>query len=116
MSTILKTKPLSVNKCWQGRRFKTKEYKDYEKEINKLLPKKLKIPESEYLQLEIRFGLSNFKQSDWDNPIKPFQDILSKAYGFNDNKVVRGVVEKHQVKRGEEYIWFRITPYTVPEK
>jgi len=32
-------KPLSVNEAWQGKRFKTKAYKDYEKSLMLLLPK-----------------------------------------------------------------------------
>jgi len=40
-------KPLSVNDCWQGRRFKTKEYKAYEKEM-KLMIKKQKMPVAPY--------------------------------------------------------------------
>jgi hypothetical protein len=41
----IKIKPLSVNKAWQGKRFKTNEYKQYEKEVSLLLPSHLKIPE-----------------------------------------------------------------------
>jgi len=34
-----KIKLLSVNECWQGRRFKTSAYKDYEKILMYTLPK-----------------------------------------------------------------------------
>ena len=34
----LKIKPLSVNQVWQGKRFKTKTYKDYEKNVLAILP------------------------------------------------------------------------------
>ena len=35
---IIDIKPLSVNKMWQGRRYKTYEYQKYEKEFLYLLP------------------------------------------------------------------------------
>jgi hypothetical protein len=40
---ILKIKPLSVNKVWQGKRFKTKDYSIYEN-IVKLMLKPILIP------------------------------------------------------------------------
>ena len=73
-------KPLSVNKCWKGRRFKTDEYKKYEKDVRFLLGS-LKIPNPPY-KVFYTFGFSS-ASSDIDNPVKPFQDILSKEYGFN---------------------------------
>ena len=35
----IEIRPLSVNACWQGRRFKTPEYKAYEEEMLLRLPK-----------------------------------------------------------------------------
>jgi Holliday junction resolvase RusA-like endonuclease len=32
--------------------------------------------------------------SDYDNPVKIFQDVLCKKYGFNDNRIFAG----HQYK------------------
>ena len=102
---IIKIKPLSVNQCWQGRRFKTKLYKSFEIELlSKLNP--LEVPAGK-LQIFIKFGLSS-KNADWDNPIKPFQDILQKKYGFNDRNVYKAVVEKVDVKKGFEFIEFEI--------
>lgn len=101
-------KPLSVNKCWQGKRFKTPEYVKYEKVLMMLLPK-FTVPKGA-LKVTFIFGLSN-ALSDWDNPIKPFQDILQKKYGFNDKDIHEGVVKKVKVKKGEEFIEFEITNY-----
>ncbi len=102
---IVNIKPLSVNQCWKGRRFKTPIYKKYEKELLLLLPK-LDIPEGK-LEITITFGFSS-KASDWDNPIKPFQDILQKRYGFNDSRVYKATVTKEIVKKGKEFIEFDI--------
>jgi len=98
-------KPLSVNQVWMGRRFKTPKYKAYEKELLLKL-KKINIPDGK-LEIHLIFGFSN-KNSDWDNPIKPFQDILQKKYGFNDRSVYKAIVEKKDVPKGKEFIKFKI--------
>jgi Holliday junction resolvase RusA-like endonuclease len=98
-------KPLSVNQVWQGKRFKTPIYKSYEKQLLLMLPK-LNIPEGK-LEINIIFGFSS-SASDWDNPIKPFQDILQKRYGFNDSRVYKATVTKQIVKKGKEFIDFNI--------
>ena len=90
-------KPLTVNQCWQGRRFKTKEYKRFERDLQFLLPK-IEIPEG-HLKLTIIWGFSNV-QSDADNPVKPFQDILQKRYGFNDSQIYELSIKKEIVKKG----------------
>ena len=102
----LKIKAISVNKCWQGRRFKTTEYKEYEENVLTLLPK-LKIPEGE-LKVEITFGLSN-RANDIDNGVKPFVDIMQKKYGFNDNRIYLMILKKEIVKKGKEFIKFKIS-------
>ena len=100
----IKIKPLSVNVVWRGQRFKTKEYKDYEKDLFFLLPNDIEIPKGK-LEVYYRFGLSS-KGSDYDNIIKPLQDILQKVYKFNDNKIYKAIIEKEDVKKGEEFIEF----------
>lgn len=101
----VKIKPLSVNQCWQGRRFKTDMYKDYE-ELLLVHLKPCDIPEGE-LELNIKVGLSS-RSADVDNVLKPFIDILQKKYGFNDKNVYILRIEKEIVKKGEEYIEFKI--------
>ena len=98
-------KPLSINEAFQGRRFKTKAYKKYERDMLKILPK-LTVPEGE-LSLKLEFGLSA-RSADIDNPIKCFVDCLQKAYGFDDKMIYKLQVEKVIVKRGKEYIDFTI--------
>lgn len=98
-------KPLSVNECWQGKRFKTPKYKAYEKHTLLLLPP-LRLPPPPY-SIHFEFGLSS-PLADWDNPVKPLQDILQKKYGFNDKDIVRAVVDKVKVSKGREYFKFKI--------
>lgn len=104
----IEIKPLSVNQAWKGRRFKTPEYRKYEKAVFLTLPK-MEIPQGK-LSVVYEFGFSN-KLADWDNPIKPFQDILQKKYGFNDSRIVSATVIKTVVKKGQEYISFDIKAY-----
>lgn len=106
----IKIKPLSVNECWKGRRFKTPEYKKYEKYVAVQLPKqKLNKPP---FAINIEFGFSN-TLADIDNPLKPFLDILQKKYGINDRDIYELTVKKTVVKKNCEYIKFNITNYTL---
>lgn len=106
-SNRVEIKPLSVNKVWQGKRFKTKDYKEYEVLVMDKLDdydlSELKQP----IELSMFVGMSNMN-SDVDNVVKPFVDILQKKYGFNDRYIFRLIVEKILVAKGEEYIEFYI--------
>ena len=96
-------KPFSINCCWQGKRFKTKDYKDYEQELWYLLPN-IKVSKGK-LQLDIIVGLSS-KNADVDNVAKPLIDILQKKYDFNDKMIYKLILRKIDVKKGEEFISF----------
>ena len=106
----IRIKPLSVNKCWQGRRFKTPEYKAYERTILLMLPN-LDVPKNIKLELIIKVGYSS-NLADVDNMAKPFIDILQKKYSFNDNQIFKLVIIKEIVKKGNEYINFNISEYS----
>lgn len=93
----IRVKPLSVNDAWQGKRFKTKVYLAYEKLLMYSMPR-IQVPPPP-LRIEFTFGFSN-KGSDWDNPIKPLQDILQKKYGFDDKDVFEATVRKVIVRQG----------------
>lgn len=97
----LDIKPLSVNQAWQGRRKKTVKYLKYQRDVALLL-RPLTVPDGD-LRIELVFGFSS-RGSDWDNPVKPFQDILSKKYKFNDNRIVEANVKVIYVKKGHEFI------------
>ncbi len=99
-------KPLSVNKCWLGRRRKSADYRDYEQALMCLLPSEIDIPEGK-LKVSYTWGFSS-KLADLDNPIKPFQDILQNFYQFNDRDIWELTVKKELVKKGEEFIEFLI--------
>ena len=98
-------KPLSVNECWRGRRLKTESYKKYEAELLFLLPQ-LKMPDPPF-KIYFEFGFSS-ALSDWDNPVKPLQDILQKKYNFDDKLITHAVVRKFRASKGKEYFVFEI--------
>lgn len=106
-SVRLDIKPLTVNRAWKGQRFKTQEYKSFERSCLFLLPK-ISIPEEGPICIVYRFGFSNPAQ-DVDGPVKMVTDILQKKFGFNDNRVYRMVLEKEVVPKGKEFIEIKIT-------
>lgn len=108
METI-KIKPLSLNSAYRGRRFTTPELKSYKEAIHYLAPR-LKIPKGK-LKVSYKFGVSS-KNCDGDNLIKCLQDALADKYGFNDKVIYKWDVEKIDVKKGKEFISFKIEKIT----
>ncbi len=102
----IKIKPLSVNQAWRGRTFKSDKYKKYISDVLSILPSNVVIPDGR-LFICLEFGFSS-TASDWDNPIKPFVDILQLKYQFNDSRIYRAEVIKTKVKRGQDFIRFDI--------
>lgn len=88
---------MSVNKAyrtpkWAGR-YKTQEYKEYERCMMFMLPA-MKITKEMKLWLNVEYYFKT-NASDIDNPTKPFLDILQKRYGFNDNQIWVLNIKKH---------------------
>jgi hypothetical protein len=103
--TTINIKPMSVNGAWAGKRFKTPQYKKYTEAVSLLLPNDLVVPEG-LLRVYYEFGMST--NSDFDNPVKLITDILQKKYGFNDRNIMDATIKKVIVKKGQEFIKFRI--------
>ena len=99
-------KPLSVNKAFKGRRFKSNDYAIFEKNVLLMLPNS-QIPEGK-LCINYVFGFSS-QGSDIGNPEKLITDILSKKYGFNDNRIYEMNIKKEIVKKGCEFFAFDIS-------
>lgn len=103
----LALKPLSVNKAWQGKRFKTREYKQFERDMMLMLPN-VEIDFKGNLRINIDYGFSS-SLSDIDNPNKMVLDVLCKKYGFDDRQVFELNNKKEIVKKGSEFIKLSIT-------
>lgn len=111
MATIqLDIKPLTVNKAWQGKRFTTKDYKKYTEDCLLLLPR-VEVQASKY-EIIYRFYLIHHKTTDYDNLIKPLQDIIVKKGIIPDDKYIyRAVIEK--IPSTRDYIEIEIIPFVV---
>ena len=96
----LQIKPLSINVAFQGKRYKSPEYKKYEIQVLRLLPD---IEIKEFKRLKITYGFSNM-MSDIDNPTKLVLDLLQKKYNVNDRDLIYLVLHKEKTKKGEEFI------------
>jgi len=107
MNHILNIKPLSVNEAFNGQRTRSKKYDSFIKSMMFLLPKTIEIPDPENIKVAIEFGFSS-KASDVDNCCKSFLDCLVKKYKVDDRRIYEMHVFKMIVKKGSEYIKFRI--------
>ena len=97
---VIPLKPMSVNIAWCGRRFKSKAYKQYEKDFFKVIGRVPKIGGD--IEVTIEWYIKNDKMTDIDNPTKPLLDLLSKAGLWEDDRKIRalhlykyGVVNKN---------------------
>jgi len=112
ISTALDEHPLSVNDAWEGRRFKTPEYKEFEEICLYTLPKKRML--RGIVEIEYRFHLKYHKTSDYDNFIKCFQDILVKrGYIEDDRFIYKATIYKIPSEREQDRIEVIIKPYTL---
>ena len=100
----LNIKALSINKAFQGRRFKTPEYNKFISNMMLLLPKLKDVPTKD-IRLKIEFGYSS-KLSDIDNGLKTFLDCLVKKYNFDDRYIIELFVTKKIVEKQKDYIKF----------
>lgn len=105
--TRINIKPISLNEAYRGRRFSTKELKQFKDDVYIQLPK-LIIPKGK-LEIHYVFGVSS-KRSDGDNLVKAIQDCIANAYGFNDCMIYKWRGEKVDVAKGKEFIEFELSP------
>ena len=107
--------PLSVNAAWQGRRYKTENYLAYEVEVAALLHYSVKNSAFDGLyEVTYRFYLKHHATTDYDNLIKPLQDILVKNGVIKDD---RFIYKAHQEKIPSDVnkVEILIEPYTLPD-
>lgn len=105
---ILNIKPISINSCFQGRRYKTKKYDKYIYDVLSMLPM-INVPKTP-LKLTLVAHIS--KLSDLDNICKPILDILVKKYGFDDRDIYEIQMFKVLAKKGQEKILWSLESYS----
>ncbi len=113
---IVKVPPISVNKCWQGRRFKSKVYKQWGLDVATMLISEKPFTEmKEWIVVDLEFYIKNFQRADADNMIKPILDSLTHAKVILDDRYIKRVSsEKWKVSSKEdERIIIKISKYAV---
>ena len=113
ISALVPMKPVSTNRLYTGKRFKSPQAKQFEVAFRnylllKLPPSRLRLPEGD-LTIHWRFGTS--RKMDVTNCLKLAEDVLAKHCGFNDNIVVGTSAVRVHVKTGGEFIAFQILPF-----
>ena len=79
-------KAMSVNKLFQGRRFKTKAYNQYSRDFL-FYAKAEKVEKmSGYFKITIKFHLINWRRTDSNNLTKALFDSLVKADIIEDDR------------------------------
>ena len=88
--TIEGIKPLSINAAWQGRRYKTKDYKDFEEDMLLLLPKREMV--EGWVEVHYIIGLTkgtSYSRSDIGNFEKLISDLIVKAGYIKDDCYIK---------------------------
>lgn len=102
----LPMRPLSVNKAWQGRRYKTNDYKAWQQEAVLHLKPQVEKPLKGRLALTVEYYIKNDKTTDVDNLLKTLQDTLQLVGAIEDD---RFIYEVHAYKYHSKNERIRIT-------
>ena len=103
--------PVSTNQIHRGRRYKSKQARQFESDIATLLAVKcrdIQLPDGE-LALHIRVGTT--RQMDVDNALKLLIDCIARHYGINDRRFTALSIVRVPVKQNEGFITFAIEPF-----
>lgn len=94
---------MSVNTAWKGQRFKSKAYKQFEKDFVKIVPVNKESISKGEIEVHYKFYVKNYALTDVDNLIKQTQDLLVKrGYISDDRKIV--LISAMKIKSLEEKI------------
>jgi Holliday junction resolvase RusA-like endonuclease len=110
-------KPFSINCAWQGKRYKTPDYKRWRQEFNIIVPKDktIKYPIKGYIEIKYEFFLRKYKKCDAENFIKPTSDALVESGIIHDDRFIKKyTIEKYMLNDlDEEHIEVEIKPWEV---
>ena len=110
MEIEIPTQALTINQAFQGRRFKTKAYQVFEKEMSILLPRQKTI--WGWVNVEYEYGLTprTFGITDVGNLEKCLSDILVKRGFIEDDRKILTLIQK-KLQSPRFYIRIKIYPY-----
>ena len=112
MKIKLDVNPLSVNKAWQGRRFKSPDYKQFEKDVMRMLPISEEVKNKEEVFVHYVFHINNYGSADTSNMEKTLTDMLVKRGYLLDDRYIRAIYQRKERVEGMEWIDIHIEPYT----
>lgn len=112
MKIKLEVSPLTVNRAWQGQRFKTKEYKSFEDEVCYRLPFSKEKHDKTELFVHYVYYIKNYALSDTSNLEKTLSDMLVKRGYLLDDRYIKAIYQRKEKTSGPEYIEILIEPYT----
>lgn len=95
-------KPITVNQCWQGRRFKTATYKKWRDDFGLIINNKEK-EKSHELSVILEFYIKHESTTDLDNLIKPTLDALKENGIIEDDRFIKSL-EAYKYQSEEEFI------------
>lgn len=112
MKIIIPVAPISINKCFQGRRFKTRESKEYDYAVALSIGGNHTPIKADWYEVHYDFHIKNFKMADADNLVKQIQDCIVRAKLIPDDRLIkRFTVEKFKAEEGQERSEVEILAY-----
>lgn len=113
MQIILPVSPLSVNKAWKGRRFKSDDYESFETEVCVMLPMAKEDPIDGEVFVHYVYYIKNYGGADTSNLEKTLSDILVKRGYLKDDRYIRAIYQRKErvEKNAQEWIAISIVPY-----
>lgn len=113
MKFDLKVSPLSNNKAWKGKHFKTRDYKDFEIDVCKTLPFSKDDPIDGEVFVHYVYHIKTYGNSDTGNMEKTLTDMLVKRNYLKDDRYIRAIYQRKErvSEKKDEYIEIRIEKY-----
>lgn len=110
---LLQVPPLSINKAFQGRRFKSDLYTQFEKDVTKILVPCSDPVDKTEMFVHYVYHIKNYGMTDTANMEKVLTDMLVKRGYLLDDRYIRAIYQrKERLQPGEdEWIDIIIEPY-----
>lgn len=106
----IKTKVLSANSSFYGKKTKTQARRKYEYVLFLLLPNHdYEFTKASRIRFTGCFGITG--NQDLDNCLKILLDVLQKKYKFNDRQIHEIHITKQVVKKGSEFLEFSLEKF-----
>lgn len=83
--------PISINTAWQGRRFKTPKYIQYEEDVKNILLQYRRVYFDSWVLLAYKFWIKNYKMTDVGNLEKALTDIVVSSGILKDDRYIKKI-------------------------